>query len=118
MSTSTLAVTEGGTVGFSAEEVATGRTEAAIKESGFWGTRASRLRKEAAPLCQPETAEALPALPVPPKALRKVVAESSSMRSVLELLQPLARAEVTVTLIGETGTGKDVLARTIHQHSP
>jgi DNA-binding NtrC family response regulator len=37
---------------------------------------------------------------------------------VLELLEPLARAEVTVTLIGETGTGKDVLARTVHQLSP
>ncbi len=53
-----------------------------------------------------------------PKAPRKVAAASSAMRRVLELLEPLARAEVTVTLTGETGTGKDVLARTIHQLSP
>jgi len=114
MSTGTLAVTEGGSVGFDAEELPTGRTEVAVSESGFWGTRASRLRKESARLCQTETAEALQLVP---KAVRKVVAESSSMRELLELLEPLARAEVPVTLIGETGTGKDVLARTIHQHS-
>jgi DNA-binding NtrC family response regulator len=39
------------------------------------------------------------------------------MRRVLDLLEPLARAEVTVMLTGETGTGKDVLARMIHQSS-
>ena len=114
MNTGTLAVTEGGGVGFGADEPPTGRTEVAITESGFWGSRASRLRKEPA-LSEAETAEALHLVP---KAPRRVVAESGSMRSVLELLEPLARAEVTVTLIGETGTGKDVLARTIHQQSP
>ena len=39
------------------------------------------------------------------------------MHRVAEMLGPLARAEVTVTLTGETGTGKDVLARTIHRQS-
>jgi DNA-binding NtrC family response regulator len=39
------------------------------------------------------------------------------MRQVFELIQPLARAEVSITLMGETGTGKDVLARIIHQQS-
>lgn len=53
------------------------------------------------------------ALPAP----RKLALVSPAMRRVFELLEPLARAEVTVTLIGETGTGKDVLARTIHQQS-
>jgi len=115
MTTSTLAITEGGGQGFAAEEPPTGRSEIGVKESGFWGTRASRLREESALHCQTQTAEALRLVP---KAPRKVVAASSSMRRVLELLEPLARAEVTVTLIGETGTGKDVLARTIHQQSP
>lgn len=36
------------------------------------------------------------------------------MRRVFELLEPLARAEVAITLIGETGTGKDVLAHNVH----
>jgi len=114
MSTGTMAVTDGGSVGFDAEELPTGRIEAAVSESGFWGNRAGRLRKESARLFQAETADAPP---LAPKVSRKVVAESSSMREVLDLLEPLARAEVPVTLIGETGTGKDVLARTIHQHS-
>ncbi|HET7544365.1 MAG TPA: sigma-54 dependent transcriptional regulator [Polyangiaceae bacterium] len=114
MSTSTLAVTEGSSIGFDAEEIPTERTAVTVTESGFWGNRASHLRKESARLCQTATAGAQPVLA---KATRKIVAESSSMRSVLELLEPLARAEVPVTLIGETGTGKDVLARTIHQLS-
>jgi len=49
---------------------------------------------------------------------RKPAVGSRAMRQVFELLQPLARADVSVTLIGETGTGKDVLARIIHQQSP
>jgi len=48
---------------------------------------------------------------------RKLALVSTAMRQVFELLDPLARSEVTITLIGETGTGKDVLARTIHQQS-
>jgi transcriptional regulator with PAS, ATPase and Fis domain len=39
------------------------------------------------------------------------------MRRVLEVLSRLARTDLTVTLIGETGTGKDVLAHAVHEHS-
>src|SRR5882724_227397 len=90
MTTSTSAVVnEESGVGFGAEELPTGRrAEGVVTESGFWGNRARRAREE------------------------------SLLRPGLDLLEPLARAEVTVTLIGETGTGKDVLARTIHQLSP
>jgi hypothetical protein len=112
MTTGTLAITEGEGAAFSGHEPPTGRSEVGIKESGFWGTRANRLRKQ--PALPAETPTALPLIP---KAPRKIVAASPSMSRVLELLEPLARAEVTVTLIGETGTGKDVLARTIHQQS-
>jgi transcriptional regulator with PAS, ATPase and Fis domain len=38
-------------------------------------------------------------------------------RRVVEVLRRLARTDVTVTLVGETGTGKDVLAHAIHEHS-
>jgi len=115
MSTGTVTVTAGGgNIGFDAEELPTGRIEAAVSESGFWGNRASRLRKESA---RSFRAEIIDALPLARKASRRVVAESSAMRGVLVLLERLARADVPVTLIGETGTGKDVLARTIHQHS-
>ena len=45
-------------------------------------------------------------------------AASPAMRRLFALLARLAPTELTITLIGETGTGKDVLARAIHQASP
>jgi DNA-binding NtrC family response regulator len=45
-------------------------------------------------------------------------AASVCMQETFTLLQRLAPADITVTLVGETGTGKDVLARAIHGESP
>ena len=53
----------------------------------------------------------------PPRRFGQVSAVSPPMIEVLELLGGLSRTAVTVTLIGETGTGKDVLARAIHDES-
>jgi DNA-binding NtrC family response regulator len=39
------------------------------------------------------------------------------MHEVFEVLGRLARTDVTITLMGETGSGKDVLAHTIHAQS-
>ena len=39
------------------------------------------------------------------------------MRDTLALLERVARTEVTVTLVGETGAGKDVLASAVHAES-
>jgi DNA-binding NtrC family response regulator len=47
----------------------------------------------------------------------KLVARSAAMHQVFDLLGRLAPTDVTVTLIGETGTGKDVLAHVLHEHS-
>ncbi len=111
MTISTLAVDAASGVGFGVD--ADQGPSGTIRESGFWGNgRASRVH-EASPY--PRPVEDLSA-PLAPKA-RKVAATSHAMRKVLELLQPLARADVAITLTGETGTGKDVLARTIHQAS-
>jgi DNA-binding NtrC family response regulator len=52
------------------------------------------------------------------KAPRKAAVVSAAMRRVFDLVQPLAKSDVSITLMGETGTGKDVLARIIHQQSP
>jgi two-component system response regulator HydG len=115
MTTGTLAVVNGETgVGFGADELPTGRRiERVTPESGFWGSRPSKVHEDS-----PLFPEADAAVTSPVKAPRKLAAASGAMRRVLDLLEPLARAEVTVTLIGETGTGKDVLARMIHQLSP
>lgn len=53
----------------------------------------------------------------PERPLRRTAAVSGSMQQAVEVLERLAQAEVTITLMGETGTGKDVLARHVHQRS-
>jgi transcriptional regulator with PAS, ATPase and Fis domain len=47
----------------------------------------------------------------------RAVSRSQSMLKVLATLSRLAPTELTITLVGETGTGKDVLSQAIHEHS-
>jgi DNA-binding NtrC family response regulator len=47
-----------------------------------------------------------------------LLAVSISMRRLFSLLRRLENSEAPVLIEGETGTGKEVIARTIHQHSP
>jgi transcriptional regulator with PAS, ATPase and Fis domain len=42
---------------------------------------------------------------------------SPAMLKVLGTLNRLAPTELTITLVGETGTGKDVLSQALHEHS-
>lgn len=46
-----------------------------------------------------------------------IVAESSAMRKVLELVQRASTSDATVLITGESGTGKEVIAHAIHQGS-
>jgi formate hydrogenlyase transcriptional activator len=50
--------------------------------------------------------------------LKLVVGESPAFRRVLDLARAVAPTATTVLLLGETGTGKEVLAETIHNLSP
>lgn len=47
-----------------------------------------------------------------------VVGESPAMRAVYRLTRLVASSRASVLLIGETGTGKEVIARNIHRLSP
>jgi two-component system, NtrC family, response regulator HydG len=51
-------------------------------------------------------------------ALERVVAQSASMRRVLQTVRDLASNESNVLIEAESGTGKELLARAIHETSP
>jgi formate hydrogenlyase transcriptional activator len=46
-----------------------------------------------------------------------IVGQSSALRQVLRLIETVATGDSTVLLLGETGTGKELLARAIHNRS-
>jgi DNA-binding NtrC family response regulator len=53
-----------------------------------------------------------------PSSFGEMVAISDSMQRTFALLEGLAASEVTVLIEGETGTGKELAARAIHERSP
>src|SRR5262245_39847004 len=53
-----------------------------------------------------------------PRRCSRIVAESPAMRALLVRSAPIADADAPVVIRGETGTGKEVLARTLHANSP
>ncbi|HET9793906.1 MAG TPA: sigma 54-interacting transcriptional regulator [Thermoanaerobaculia bacterium] len=48
----------------------------------------------------------------------EIVGTSTALRNVLSRVEKVARTESTVLLCGETGTGKELVARAIHRLSP
>jgi formate hydrogenlyase transcriptional activator len=46
-----------------------------------------------------------------------IVGQSSALRHVLSLVETVAPSDSTVLLLGETGTGKELIARAIHDRS-
>lgn len=47
----------------------------------------------------------------------KLVANSPAMRSVLQTIEAIAPTDSNVVILGESGTGKDMMARFIHENS-
>ena len=48
----------------------------------------------------------------------EIIGRSLGLRRVLQMVETVAWADSTVLLLGETGTGKELIARAIHSHSP
>jgi two-component system response regulator AtoC len=53
-----------------------------------------------------------------PPGLGELVGRSPGMSAVFDLVRQVAPTRSTVLITGETGTGKELVARAIHEHSP
>jgi len=53
----------------------------------------------------------------PPVGVAGIVGQSPALREVLQLVEMVASTDSTVLLLGETGTGKELVARAIHDRS-
>jgi formate hydrogenlyase transcriptional activator len=51
------------------------------------------------------------------EGIEGIVGESPTLRHVLKLVETVAPMDSTVLLLGETGTGKELIARAIHERS-
>jgi formate hydrogenlyase transcriptional activator len=47
----------------------------------------------------------------------QIIGSSATLKHVLELVDTVATSDSTVLLLGETGTGKELIARAVHDHS-
>ena len=87
-------------------------------------TKPIELRERLLPAIRQILAPAHVSLPLEAASLRGgaatmgIVAESASMRDLVEKLPRIARSDASVLLHGESGTGKEVFADELHRLSP
>lgn len=51
-------------------------------------------------------------------SVNNIIGKSPAMKSVFDLIERVAPANSNVLITGESGSGKEVVAKAIHQHSP
>jgi two-component system, NtrC family, response regulator AtoC len=99
----------------------------AAASSRLCSVTAAPLLHDAAVVCPPEAAYLLVLRPAEadestrsaaPTGFGGLIARSQAMNRVLRLVQSLEHSEATVLITGESGTGKGLLAKAIHDHSP
>ncbi len=66
---------------------------------------------------QAET-EALHTAPAPLPQFKEIIGTSPALQRVLRLVEKVAPTTVSILISGETGTGKELVARAVHQLSP
>lgn len=53
-----------------------------------------------------------------PKIDNDIIGESEPMQKMFSLIEKLSNTDANILILGENGTGKDLIARTIYQNSP
>jgi DNA-binding NtrC family response regulator len=107
----TIVITGHGTIDFAVEAMKRGATDFLLKPFkldallGAIQIAASRLPRKMARRSSDSLAVG-------------IVAESPAMRKLFEQVTAIAPFNTTVLITGETGTGKEMIARAIHQKSP
>jgi len=48
----------------------------------------------------------------------EIIGESDAMQNVFDMIEKLSGADANVLILGENGTGKDLIARALYHHSP
>jgi formate hydrogenlyase transcriptional activator len=51
------------------------------------------------------------------RRVRKIVGQSAALTEVVRAVEQVAKTDLTVLLLGETGTGKELIARALHDRS-
>ena len=67
---------------------------------------------------EPKRREPAPAEPATPGSEPELLGESPAMRELFRAIGRLSQAPLAVLITGETGTGKELVARALHAHSP
>lgn len=48
----------------------------------------------------------------------EIIGVCPQMQEIYDVIEKMANTEANILVLGENGTGKDLIARTIHNHSP